>query len=470
MQIEESVSQFNYKIYDQFKLINEPSSPQIKKCKLYVIIPYDSIEKMNSLGGWIYRLLDNSDIDNSLDTGNFYISLVSYKMLPGQNCNGHTIHGKEPVETLTPNSVVVYVIPNNKYKNILKEKLRVSKDANFRLNIETYDKINDTKIDNDPNLFKINLDRMGRNNFRKLITIDNNSKIIEFLNNRSDSLILGLDNKIADLKVKRYHLFINPQAALWNKNLENNLLSSNSNAYPVFLNAGINHNLSNSNFYYGAAMTYIFNKMELKQTDGIIKEGSKEFNTDNDGEFYQRITYADNIQEIVKFQFASLGATIGLNIHLQSKKDSNKTSRKKDKYSLSIEYCVSVPIVHTFTSVNNAGTYTTGGIYPNYLANDTLFSSKPNFVKSQQFDKTNTKLNYVPQIMHRIGISLPIINKTSFIISLIANYNYTNFQNMNIRDELFGSDPGSKYFSLLTTQNNLRIQNISLGCNFKYKF
>jgi hypothetical protein len=76
----------------------------------------------------------------------------------------------------------------------------------------------------------------------------------------------------------------------------------------------------------------------------------------------------------------------------------------------------------------------------------------------------------MPQIMHRIGFSWPLCGNSKAILLLTGNYTLMNFQNMNIRDELFGSDPGSKYYSLLTTQNNLRIQNISLGLNFKYKF
>jgi hypothetical protein len=411
-----------------------------------------------SLGGWLHRLVDNAELTNILDTNNFYISMVCYKMLPGQNCEGHNIHGKTPLESVTPNSVKIYVVPNNKYNSILKKKLGLDKDIFFRQDINTEDKINYKKTEKDPDLFEINLDILGKSNFRKLITIDPNKEALEELKGNNDSSLLIINQKIDQLKSKKFVFFINPQFTILQVN-KNNTVPKISILHPISISAGINHNLEKTLIYYGASLNYLYCNLESKQASRILKEVSKEFNTDNDGEYYQRVTFAENIQETITFQVASVGATLGLNINLE-----------KDKNPITIEYSINAPVLHTFNSVNTAGSYTTGGIYPNYLTTDTLFSSKPNFVKSQQFDRGNSKLNYMPQIMHRIGFSWPLCGNSKAILSLTGNYTLMNFQNMNIRDELFGSDPGAKYYSLLTTQNNLRIQNISLGCNFKYKF
>lgn len=463
------IAQLKVVEYEEIAAVNEQRLKSNKN-KIYILGDYNAIRENTDTASFLYNYIKLVQHKDELDTANFIITFIIYKFPPEKtSCGGHRINGKKPLESFSKGELRIYVDTVLGFKNLIKKKAGLIGLNKFLYNTtvlregKTTNKKDSSLQKRDSTMFNLKDYKQSLHNLLKIITINKGMFEIEHIKFKVDSLYYNIESNMKELRRNKINVSLNTDYSVYtNVYNSSNLIKSGSQ--PIVFSSSLNFTkrVGKSSWlqpYFGGSINYLTSKLILQQIPVTIKEISREFNTDNNGEYYQRVTYAENIQETVKFQFASVGATIGLNIRWH-----------EDKSPLSIEYGVSVPVVHTFSAVNTAGTYTTGGIYPNYLANDTLFSSKPNFVKSQQFDKTNTKLNYVPQIMHRIGISFPLVNRSSFILSLTGNYNYMNFQNMNIRDELFGDNPSSKYFSLLSTQNNLRIQNASLGVNLKLKF
>lgn len=456
-------SQIKIVEYESLSSVNERRI-KLNKNKIYILVHDSSIRQASDTSAFIYNFIKLAQYKDQLDTASFFITFIIYKT-PKEliSCGGHMINGKKPVENFSNGSLRIYVDTITGFKGIVNKKTSINSIKKILFPTVVTHEINTTLRVRDSSLFNLNDYKYSLHNLLKIITLNKESYEIEQIKFKVDSLYYNIESNMNELRRSKINLSLNTDYSVYTDVYNSsNLIKTESQ--PIVFSSSLNFTkrVGKSSWlqpYFGGSINYLTSKIILQQIPVTIKEISREFNTDNDGEYYQRVTYAENIQETVKFQFASVGAIIGLNIRWH-----------ENKSPLSIEYCLSAPVVHTFTAVNTAGTYTTGGIYPNYLANDTLFSSKPNFVKSQQFDKTNAKLNYVPQIMHRIGISFPLVNRSSFIVSLTGNYNYMNFQNMNIRDELFGDNPSSKYFSLLSTQNNLRIQNANLGFKFKLKF